>query len=238
MHNFREIEKDSKPEKKRPRRRWPLVLGGILLLAAGILIIPIPYNPRSYTPIVPENPKEVSPYLTHKLGPDFYNNVQLDAPFELIVDQEGINDILSHYSWPLALDGISIYTPVVKFGPDQSVIMAQVDFKGLSTILSVVGKPALDPEGKLNIHIQSVYLGALPITPLAQHLAKKYMSDTFPSIPDPADPTAEVMEAIINNQPFDPIVYIYDHAARITELTIEPGSARLMLTPIANPYAK
>lgn len=232
-----EKQKDSKSSKKRRRRLWPAVIGAVFLLTAAILTLLIAYNPRSYNPIIPENPQEVSSYLTHKLGPDFYDQVQLDKPFELIVDQEGLNDIFSHTDWPLCLDRFSIYTPMVEFSPEKSVLMAQVDYRGLSTILSVVGKPSLDTEGKLNLHIQSVYLGALPVTPLAQHLARQYTFENLVS-PDVDDRTAEVMEAIIDNRPFDPIVYIYDQAARITELRIEAGSARLMLTPIPASAAK
>jgi hypothetical protein len=222
-----ETQKKISPQTRR-RWLWPAVIGGFLLLTAAILIILIAYSPRSYTPIVPENPQEVSPYLTHTLGPDFYNNVQLDEPFELIVDQAGLNDIFSHYPWPLAFDGISIYMPMIHISPEQTILMAQVDFKGLSTILSIYGSPCLDSEGKMNLNIQSVYLGALPITPLARHLAQQYVSENF----DLNDPIEAVNLAIVTNQPFDPIVYISDHAARITKLTIEPARARLILTPI------
>ncbi len=223
-----ENQKELQTGQKRRRRLWPAVTAGFSLLLAAILIILVAYNPKNYTPIAPEDPREVSPYLTHKLGPDFYNHVQLDRPFELIVDQEGINDIFSRCPWPLAFEGISIYQPVVTFSPEQSVLMAQIDFKGLSTILSIVGKPALDEGGMMNLNIQSVYLGALPITPLARHLARKYVSENF----DLNDPVESVNLAFVTNQPFDPIVSISDHTARITELVIEPAQARLMLEPV------
>jgi hypothetical protein len=222
-----ETQKKITPQSRR-WRIWPAGIGGLLLLTAGILVILIAYNPRSYTPIVPENPRQVSPYLTHTLGPDFYNNVQLDEPFELIVDQAGLNDIFSHYPWPQTFDGFSVYTPMITISPEQTVLMAQVNFKGLATILSIYGRPNLDPEGKMNLNIYAVYLGALPITPLARTLAQQYVSENF----DRNDPVEAVNWAFVNNQPFDPIVYISDHAARITKLTIEPARARLILTPI------
>lgn len=234
-----EKQKDSKTGEKRRRRLWPAVFGAIVLVTATILILLIAYNPQSYKPVIPANPKEVSPYLTHKLGPDFYNNVQLDEPFELLVDQAGLNDIFSHADWPLAVDGFSIYTPMVQFSPERSMLMAQVDYKGFSTILSIIGKPALDADGKLNLHIQSVYLGALPVTPLAQRLARKYVADNFDTAEaDDNDPEAQVIEAVAANQGFDPILYISGHAARITGLTIEPAQAKLILTPIPDPAAQ
>ncbi len=196
--------------------------------AAAILLWMLAVRPKSYRPTQPENPRQVSPYLTHKLGPDFYDKVQLDQPFELLVEQEGINDILSRYPWPIQLDGFTIYTPMLTFSPETTVLMAKVDYRGLSSILSIYAKPYLDSDGKMNLNIQSVYLGLLPITPLARKIAEKYVREHF----DPQDPIESVNYAIISNQPFDPILRIFDKSARIIKLTIESGRLRLFFTPI------
>ncbi|HOQ05497.1 MAG TPA: hypothetical protein PKY88_09825 [Anaerohalosphaeraceae bacterium] len=207
-------------------RHWIASVG---LLAAAVLgaILLLTVNPDSYKPVRPENPREVSPYLTHKLGPDFYDKVQMDQPFELLVEQEGINDILSRYPWPIQLEGFTIYTPMLTFSPETTVLMAKVDYRGLSSILSIYAKPYLDSDGKMNLNIQSVYLGLLPITPLARRVAEKYVREHF----DPQDPIESVNYAMISNQPFDPVLRIFDKSARITKLTIESGRARLFLTP-------
>lgn len=210
------------------RYRKLLIFLGLLLLAPAVLIILIAYSPRTYQPAQPANPNELSSYLTHKLGPDFYNQVQLDQPFELIIEQEGINDILTRYSWPVQIEGFTVYTPILHLKPDGITLMAQVNFKGLSAILSISAKPYLDSDGKMNVNIRSVYLGALPITPLAQKLAQKFVQEHF----DPQDPIESVNYAIVSNQPFDPILYMFSKSARITELTLESGRARLFLTPI------
>lgn len=207
-------------------RKWAIPLG-VLFTAAAILVILIAYSPKGYQPSQPDNPREVSPYLTHKLGPDFYDKVQLDEPFELILEQNGINDILSRYPWPAQIEGFSIYTPVVRFSPEQTTLMAQVEYGGLSTVLSVHAKPYLDSNGKMNLNIQSVYLGLVPITPLARKIAEKFVRENF----DPQDPIESVNYAIISNQPFDPVLHIYDKSAQITGLTIESGRARLFLVP-------
>lgn len=210
------------------KHRKMLVFLGLLLLASAVLLILIAYSPQTYQPAQPANPNELSPYLTHKLGPDFYNQIQLDQPFELIIEQEGINDILARYSWPVQIEGFTVYTPVLNLKSDGVTLMAQVNFKGLSAILSIAAKPYLDSDGKMNLNIQSVYLGALPITPLAQKLAQKFVQEHF----DPQDPIESVNYAIVSNQPFDPILHMLGKSARITALTLESGKARLFLTPI------
>ncbi len=210
------------------KHRKMLVFLGLLLLASAVLLILIAYSPQTYQPAQPANPNELSPYLTHKLGPDFYNQTQLDQPFELIIEQEGINDILARYSWPVQIEGFTVYTPVLNLKSDGVTLMAQVNFKGLSAILSIAAKPHLDSDGKMNLNIQSVYLGALPITPLAQKLAQKFVQEHF----DPQDPIESVNYAIVSNQPFDPILHMLGKSARITALTLESGKVRLFLTPI------
>lgn len=210
------------------KHRKMLVFLGLLLLASAVLLILIAYSPQTYQPAQPANPNELSPYLTHKLGPDFYNQIQLDQPFELIIEQEGINDILARYSWPVQIEGFTVYTPVLNLKSDGVTLMAQVNFKGLSAILSIAAKPYLDSDGKMNLNIQSVYLGALPITPLAQKLAQKFVQEHF----DPQDPIESVNYAIVSNQPFDPILHMLGKSARITALTLESGKVRLFLTPI------
>jgi hypothetical protein len=213
--------------KFRRYRKWAVLFGLLFAAAAGLVIL-LAYSPKSYQPVQPENPREVSPYLTHRLGPDFYDKVQLDKPFELLIEQEGINDILSRYPWPVRIEGFSIYTPVLLFSPEQTRLMAQVDYGGLSSILSIYAKPYLNSDGKLNLNIQSVYLGLLPITSLARKIAEKFVQANF----DPQDPIESVNYAIVANQPFDPVLRIYDKSARITNLTIESGKIRLFLVPI------
>lgn len=211
----------------KPYRNWIAAVG--LLTAAGLgLILLLTVNRESYNPVQPENPREVSPYLTHKLGPDFYDKVQLDQPFELLVEQEGINDILSRYPWPVQIDDFSIYIPMLTITPEVTTLMAQVNYRGLSSILSIYAKPYLDSNGKLNLNIQSVYLGLVPITPLARKIAEKFVRENF----DPNDLLESVNYAIISNQPFDPVLRIFDKSARITQLTLESGKARLFLVPV------
>ncbi|MEJ5259777.1 MAG: hypothetical protein WHS88_06265 [Anaerohalosphaeraceae bacterium] len=204
-----------------------IVLLPLCAAAAAVFLLPA-VHPKSYRPVQPENPNQVSPYLTHKLGPDFYDKVQLDEPFELLVEQEGINDILSRYPWPIQLEGFTIYTPMLTFSPETTVLMAKVNYRGLSSILSIYANPYLDSAGKMNLNIQSVYLGLLPITPLARTIAEKYVREHF----DPQDPVESINYAIISNQPFDPVLRIFDKSARITKLTIESGKVRLFFTPI------
>jgi len=80
--------------------------------------------------VAAENPEEVSPYLTHRLAPDFYNGVQLNEPFEMVIEQDGVNDILSRGVWPQQFDEMTVGIPMVVFEAGTVHLMSRVDYYG------------------------------------------------------------------------------------------------------------
>lgn len=202
------------------------------MLLAGVALTLLVHRPDGYQPVAPDNPDIVSPYLTHQLGPDFYNQVQLDKPFELIVTEEGLNDILSREPWPMDYDGLLVSMPTVRFGEGQISLMAGVDYKGFASVVTVLAMPALDAEGKLNLNIQAVWLGALPVTPLAKAIAERVAEPYLPTPTETADPTRQAVEAMLSNRPFEPVLPIGDFTVRLEALSLEPGRARLRLAPV------
>lgn len=220
---------------KKERHRWRTILlsaGAVVVFAAGLLLVLLAHRPELYHPTAPANPNVVSPYLTHRLGPDFYNQVQLDEPFELVVDQAGLNDIFSRAVWPMQFDGVSFATPTVVFGEGQVSVMGQVEYKRLSSVVTAVARPGLDGQGRLNFNIQSVWLGALPITPVAKAVAEAVVDQYLPAGSEVTDPAREIAAAALNNEPFEPVVSIEGYTVRLERLTIEPGQARLRLAPV------
>ena len=82
--------------------RWLRIAGiAVVVFFAACIVIwrMLVYTPAIYQPVTPTDSGQVSPYLTHKLAPDIYNNIQLDEPFRIIVEQSGINDIVARWFW-------------------------------------------------------------------------------------------------------------------------------------------
>lgn len=218
--------------KKKGKSRFLWGIAAFSLLGIGILLVGISYTPKKYNPKQPIDPEVVSPYLTHKLGPDFYNNVQLDRPFELIVDQAGLNDILSRHPWPMDFDGISFSMPTLIFTEQSLTLMTSIDVKGFSTVLSIYALPVLSDQGTLNMNIQTVSLGAIPITPIAKMIAEKIASQSFDSSNSSDDLTEQIIKALISNNEFKPVFTCDDHAVRVVELELQAGQAHLKLEPV------
>ncbi len=226
----------SKNKKGRYRRHSViLVVGSFVLTAAIVLILSVFYTPTSYQPTPRLQGGQVSPYLTHTLGPEFFNQVQLDKPFRLVVEQAGLNEILASQSQPLTTGGFTLDLPAVQITPSTVKLMAQADYSGLSCILSVKSRPAMTLDGKLNLNIDSVNLGVIPVTSLAASLARTYAQEYIVSDSDPS--IAQIVEGVLNNKPFDPVLNVSNYAIRLKELTLENGRIILLLVPEPKPAA-
>ena len=227
--------KQEKKQNKKDRHRLRngmLVVLSLVILGGGMVLTLTAHRPGKYKPAVPENPEVVSPYLTHELAPEFYNQVQLDRPFELAVDQAGLNDILSRGKWPMQFGELTLSMPTVLFGEGQITLMAEVDYNGLSAVVSLIMLPEIDEAGMLNLNIQTVYLGAMPITPLAQLATRNIASQYLPTSAEQANPIKKIINAILSNQPFEPVLTIQEYTMRLEELILEDGRCRIFLVPV------
>lgn len=218
-------------EKRNSRKkRYIAISVAVFALAvlAGLAIFRL--SPRAYTPPVADDPDEVSPYLTHRLGPDFFNQVQFNEPFELLVEQHGLNDILSRGVWPQQFGDAAISTPVILFEKDTVYLMSRVGYFGFSAVLTLTARPVMDERGRLNVNIQSVRLGLLPITNLAARIAEKAVEDSAAELGEWPGLEAPV-RAIIANAPFEPVFTFDKQRIWVQEFTLEPGQLRLRLVP-------
>lgn len=198
-----------------------LIIGGIFMCR---------FQPGAYQPPTPDDPKEISPYLTHKLGPDFFNQVQLDEPFNLQVEQAGLNDILSRMPWPQPMGEAMFSRPVVIFAEQAVYLMGTLEYKGFSSVLTIRALPLMTAD-KLNLNIRSVHLGMLPVGAVVSKLAQKAIEDNQASFE--GEPQARQMaQAIIQNEPFDPVFAIRDKKVRVCQFALKPGMLTLTCVPL------
>jgi hypothetical protein len=209
---------------------WLWSIGAIVtgvLIAFGILIW---YTPKAYQPLQPDNPEQVSLYLTHQLGPDFFNQIQLDQPFELIIEQAGLNDIFSRWPWPEQFGAMSFSDPILTFSNGSIILMANLEIKQVPSVLTVTCFPTMDPDGDICMNVQSIQLGLVPVTPLISTLAQNAFDnnrDFFEGDPE----AAAVVEAIIRNESFEPVFKTSDYKVRISHFSVDQGVLSLTLQP-------
>lgn len=221
---------DQKKTHKSSIHLWfwiPLAIVGTLAIGGVFLCR---YTPRAYRPLHPVDRQEVSPYLTHQLGPDFYNQVQLDEPFELRVEQDGLNDIISRWPWPQEYGPITFSDPMIVFGDNAIFLMGTLEYKKVSSVLTMIAFPTMDENGQLCLNIRSVRLGVLPITKVAGAIADEAFQasrEYFEGEPQ----LEQVVAGMVSNQPFDPVFQFSDQKARIKDFTLEKGLLIIQFEP-------
>ena len=223
-------EKSKRNKKSSRTGFWLWGLGAVATGVLGGICILFWYTPRAYQPVEPENPEQVSIYLTHELGPDFFNQIQQNEPFELIISQVGLNDIASQWDWPQQFGDMSFSDPYVVFSDQSILLMGTLTYNGVSSVVSITAFPDMNPDGKINLNIPSVRLGMVPVTALVTKLAQKAFDDNRSCFEkDPK--AAENVQAIIHNEPFDPVFWFPEHWVRISSFSIERSTLKLTLLP-------
>ena len=222
---------DQKKRKYRKLIRWLLVDLAIACTIFALLL----YKPSRYSPMeanfAGSNARRVHPYLTH-LSSEFYNGVQREKPFELIVLEEGINEVISQSEWPMESEGVRFSAPAVLFVPESIILMGTANIRGAEFVVTVVMEPNVDQGGFLNLQVAKVKIGAMNITPLAKIMAKKMYQNRLATEPiDIGDWRAKIAGALLNDEPFEPVFKVEDKTVRVEKVTVAPGQLILHLVP-------
>jgi len=219
------MEADSKIRKKAKRKKlvfWLLIDLTVALVVFLLLI----YRPGSYNPVdfdsLGYERGQVSPYLTHVLSPQFYNNSQLGQPFDLVVTQDGINEIVAGLGWPKFSEGVMLYAPAVLFVPGAVVLMGTANVKGVELIITIELVPRIDEQKLLDLHVTKVKIGAVNITPLARMLGKKMYAESLAVMPvDTEALQTKIVGSLLNGESFDPVFRVENSKVRIRDITIQ-----------------
>lgn len=210
-----------------------LLIDVIVLITVFTLLL---YKPKRYSPAVfnsPDNERgQVSPYLTHDLSPQLYNGTQRGEPFDMIVTQDGINEIIAWSGWPKESEGIILSDPAVLFLPGCIVLMGTANVKGVDFVVSIEINPEIDEQKLLNLHVSKVKIGAMNITPLAKAMAKKmYEGQTANVQIDPDSLQNKIIASLLNEEAFEPIIKVDGRKVSVEEVTVSNQQLKMHMVP-------
>ena len=203
------------------------------LSVAAVIFALLLYEPGRYSPAEPGQYTrgQVHPYLTH-LSSELYNGAQRGKPFELVVTQKEINEIVAGLGWPKMSEGIMLYSPAVLFVPGSIVLMGTADIKGMEFVVTVVLELKVDEQGFLNLQVAKVKIGAMNITPLAKMMAKKMYAQRLANMPiDTEALQTKIAASLLNDQPFDPVIRVENRKVRVAKITVAEEKLTLGLVP-------
>jgi len=226
--------KDRKKRKSRKKLRRLCWLLAALVAAVFVLSLLL-YKPAHYNPPEFADDKLVSPYLTNVLGPAFNNGLQLGEPFDLIVTQTGINEVLAwsyKHKWSKQFGDISFSAPEVFFTTDTITLMGAVTVVGREFVVTVVAKPTISQNGLLNLNVTKVKIGAVNITLIARIIANAAYRKRLETKPiDKDDVRAKIAASLLSNEPFNPVFPVEDRKVRLKKVTIRQKELLLRFAP-------
>lgn len=212
------------------------VFSGAVLVTFGLVLwvsLLFLYKPKGYEPPKAITDKAVSRYLTHDLSPRLYNGVQLKEPFELVVVEDGINDIVARAGWPRQVEGVSFLVPEVSFLHKNIVLMGTVALNGTELIYRVVVRPVINEDGLLNLNVTGVKIGAVNITHFARIIASgMYQRQVGASRIDRDDLGAQIAGSLLDDVPFEPVFKIGNSMVRVEKVTVRDKEVVLRMVPI------
>jgi len=233
-----EIQSTETDLKIRKKARFKKLVLWLLvdLAVAAIIFALLLYRPGRYKPADSSSGNykrgQVSPYLTNELSPAIYNGAQRVEPFDVVITQDGLNDMISRGNWPMESEGVLLYAPAALFVPDTVVLMGTADVKGVEFIITIELEPKIDEQGLLNLQIGKVKVGAMNITPLAKMMAKKMYTQRLAAMPINTEALqTKIAGSLLNDEPFEPVFSIDDKKVRIEKITVDKEKLLLRLVP-------
>jgi hypothetical protein len=198
------------------------------------------YKPGRYKPspvvAVGGDSRKVPAYLTHVLGPAVNDGVQFGKPFDLVVEQTGINEVVGwyyRYKWPREYEGVYFSAPMVLFLPGRIVFMGTANLKDVELVVTIEVGPKVDEQGRLHLTVEKVKIGAMNVTPLARLVAKRMYHDRLATVNiDRRNLGAQIAGSLLNNEPFVAVFRVdRKKHVRVSRVTVRDKKLIVRLVP-------
>jgi hypothetical protein len=224
---------------KKSRRKKLILWLCIDLTVAAVVILVLLYKPAQYRPVTPPpaddpNGQRVHPYISHELMPTLYNNAQDRKPFTMEIFDKGLNEAIAQTRWRQESGGIKLSSPAIAFTPGRIVLMGTAEIEGADLVVTVEIGPKILEDGRLNLVVDKVKIGGMPITWLARKMAQKtYQEQIDAGGIDADDWRTKIAASLLVGEPFEPVFPVEDKWIRLESFDISQGKATVGFVPAA-----
>jgi len=224
-------------KRKTSRRKKLLIWLAVDLVVAAVVILLFLHKPSQYHPAAPADPnpngQQVDPYLHRDLYSKFYNGAQSQQPFEMVVLDQALNEALARLNWSQESGGVKLSTPQVFFTPGHIVLMGTATVEGAELVITIEFGPQMDDQGNLNLCVDKVKVGAIPVTLVVKPMAKKMYRERIESTPiDMQDWRTKAVASLLNDEPFEPVLRVEDKWVRLKSFDITDGKLTARFVPV------
>ncbi|OHB55690.1 MAG: hypothetical protein A2Y12_12470 [Planctomycetes bacterium GWF2_42_9] len=149
-------------EKRASRRakfwKFTLIFVLILIILGGIWFAGLFKIPTHFRTVQIVDSNEVSQYLTNVVLTQFYNKSQIPEPFEVVLSQDGVNEIISKFITNDMLKKWNFSDISITFERGQILLTAKTIYRGRDFIVTAVFTPSVTEKG-FNTGFSKMYAG-------------------------------------------------------------------------------
>ncbi len=227
-----------RPRKKRRRKLliWLMVDLGVAIVVLLLLFA----KPSGYTPnkeITNQGPRKIVPRYWSLLGSQIYNEAQLGVPFDVVIEEDKLNEAIRQGTWPLTSDSVKLYAPTASLQKNHLQLRGTAELRGAELILTIQIRGDVDPNGIARLGLSGIKVGAMNITPVAKLVARQaYQHQIAYVMADPNRIETKLLSALLDNKPFDPVFQVRNvnrrqATVRVTAIEVREGEIIASMAP-------
>jgi hypothetical protein len=204
---------------KNPTVRTAITLSVWLLIFLFVFwLIRLFSVPRYYRTVKPVSDGQVSLYLTNYLLPELNNKSQYGQPFDLVISQDGINDIITRHIDANSLQQSGFSDLSVTFKKGRVLLTGKTSYWGFDFITTAVLRPYIDKKGYFHSGLSKILAGKSRI-PFAVEILKRKILYKLASISDESD-IGGVIGILFSGDKTEPVFTLNHTTLRIEKIKI------------------
>lgn len=202
-------------ENHKVRKTIALIIG----LAVILWFVGLFRTPAHYRIIRPPDDAYASRYLTNYILPQLLNKSQYNQPFDLVISETGINDIIVRHIDANSLRQLNLSNLSVAFTKGRVLLTGKTVYCGLDFIITIVLKPYINREGYFFLKVPKIQAGRSRI-PFAVSAAKARILQELAGFLNNLD-IADSTQALFNSRRIEPVFSINHRKLRIDKISIQ-----------------
>ncbi len=175
-------------------------------------------TPSNFRLVRPISDGNVSQYLSNYILPQLYNKLQFNQPFDLVISEDGINDIIIRHIDANALQRANLSDFSVTFKKKRILLTAKTNYYGFDFIMTLVLKPYIDRKGYFSLKGSKIEAGESRIPFAGEAVKRKIIEGLagFVNNLDVSDSKAPLFDAKI-----EPVFSLNHQKHRIDKITVQ-----------------
>jgi len=215
---------------KNPTVRTAIALSAWLLIFLFVFwLIRLFSVPRYYRTVKPVSDGQVSLYLTNYILPELHNKSQYGQPFDLVISQNGVNDIITRHIDANSLQRSGFSDLSITFKKDKILLTGKTSYWGFDFITTVVLRPYIDKKGYFHPGASKIQVGKSRL-PFAVEIVKRKIFYKLASLSDDSN-IAGVIGILFSGDKTEPVFTLNHTTLRIEKITVRNREITVSFLP-------